>query len=245
MKTSTFINSNIKLKGIQQKPKAKKCIPRDIREAMSCATYHLSGHLYKDITSKKSLDTYSDIYFLDHLFQNVPTIFSSKFTIQEDDIAILPDSSVMGTMYLFGNKDTIFGEVSPDKTGVIGWHYLKNGAPFYGFFMNDPIALPVVACLYLGEDSLLHTFVPFYGNTFNTDFLCSIGNEFDSEIYHEVCDLYVEKQYLSKTFSTTSYSASYDVTDRYLNRYGFRDITDVRVSWSAMREDIETTIGVS
>jgi hypothetical protein len=212
---------------------------------MGYATYHLSGHICKEIVSKKSLDTHSDIYFLDNLFQNVPTIFPSKFTIQEDDIAILPDSGVIGTAYLFGNKDTIFGDVSPTETGVIGWHYLKNGAPFYGFFMNDTIALPVVACIYLGEDSLLHTFVPFYGNAFNTDFLCSIGNEFDSEIYNEICDIYMKKQYLPKTFSVTRYQDSYDVVDRYLNRYGFRDITDVRVSWNAMREDIEATIGVS
>lgn len=243
MQTSKFINSNIKLKGIQHKPKAKKCLPNDIKRAIVRAVHKLSGNLYTDL-KEYEVGKYSEIYLIDCLYQNVPAVFPSKFSLQEDGAGILPESSILGTEYLFGNKHSVFGYLGPAETQVIGWHYLKNGAPFYGFFLNDTISLPIIACLYLGEDSLLHTFVPLYGNTINADFLCSIGNEFDTDIYDTVCEIYLKKQLLPKNFSVASYQDSYKVSDRYLMKYGYVDITDVRVSWDAMREDIETTLSV-
>lgn len=132
-------------------------------------------------------------------------------------------------------------------TPLLGFRTLPNGLTFYGMQLGDDSGYPLFLIIYY-DGKRLRAYLPTYGNPWNTDCKCQIGQEIDTDIF---CDKIVPK-YIQAGLLDPSFAKPYfdwttkqeeQASEAYLQKYGLTDST-LGFHWNAIQKDIETRIAV-
>ena len=140
------------------------------------------------------------------------------------------------------NKLSMFNHVG----SLIGFHTLSNGAAYYGFYFSETIYdVPAFAVMYYdSKEAKLKVYVPLYGNAINLETLSGLGAEANSFYFDDVAVKYIEAGLLPKSFNylRPTIKEFTEFTKVYLNKYGFKSIDELELSWEAIHEDLEAAL---
>ena len=155
-------------------------------------------------------------------------------TLMVNDYNTMKDNQFNVSFYNCSETVHDFGCDIGENLG--GFHTLKNGLTFFGFFAGEIYATFIIA-YHDGNDVRLYT--PVKGNLVNMDYQTALGDEFNGDMEDDVRNDLINKHGI--------FGNEPPLADIYVQKYGFErmELEKVGFNFDAIQEDIMAAIKVA